>query len=69
MNSKDKYNLVGEKNGHKDDPETCPRCIISTRPVCARCDHALTGAFDEHGWTVCEVCGERTWLGVGNAND
>ena len=69
MNSKKKYNLRGVRNGHEDDPKHCPKCIASPRPPCIKCGHSLTGVFDEHGWTTCEVCGDKTWLGVGFAND
>jgi len=54
---------------HIGESENCPYCEISKRPKCSRCGHALTGEFDEHGWTTCEVCEEKTWFGVGDYND
>ena len=54
---------------HKGTPDKCPACMESKRAECTQCGHALTGEFDEHGRTICEVCGAKVWIGVGDAND
>ena len=54
---------------HTVDVLDCPACAESKRTNCIKCGHKLTGEFDEHGWTTCEVCGEQTWFGVGDDND
>jgi primosomal protein N' len=54
---------------HTVDVLDCPACKQSHRPRCIKCGHKLTGKFDEHGWTTCDVCGEQVWFGVGEYND
>ena len=58
-----------DQQEHTGSPSTCPRCVVSTRPACQYCGHALTGGFTNDGWTECENCREAIWLGVGNDND
>jgi hypothetical protein len=44
--------------GHEgNDPKNCFRCQNSVRPLCKKCNHALTANISFDKTTVCENCG------------